>query len=161
PSRANRNLHILSRLRLGAGGATLDVMGRSDANVDIPYLIHQVLQPPSIDLHVILNGQMHHEVFVPWDPVPHTDLVNADQVLVPPHTSTAVFSPEGTMPSGPGPAPTVPCWLVDLQFAAGLGPTLVRMWIEQPLSKALDHRIEQYHNGTLHRVLVADDWVPA
>src|SRR5262249_39669403 len=81
PARANSKLHVLSKLQLSAGGGTFDVMGRSDAMGDIPYLIHQVLQPPSIDLHILLQGNLRQQAFVPWDPVPRTDLRNADQVL--------------------------------------------------------------------------------
>jgi hypothetical protein len=160
PSRADCVLHILSKWQ-NTNGGTLNVMGRSSDPNDIPFLIKQVLAPPSIDFHVKSHGQLRHVPFVAWDPIPRTDLRFADQVLVPPGTYAAAVAPAGTVPKGPGAAPTAPCWVVDLQFpaAATQGPTLVRMWIDQ--ANAVDRRVEQHSGATLQRVIVSDGWAQA
>ena len=102
-----------------------------------------------------------HIPFIAWDALPGTELKNVDQVLLL-NGITAVMSPAGMMPQGPGSVPEVACWLVDLQLLPpGLGgpsPDLMRLWIEQSPTKALDHRIEQYRGANLLRVIVSEDW---
>jgi hypothetical protein len=164
PNPDRKVVHIVSKWQPEIRGGTLDVMGRiTQGNPnDLRFLIQQSLdQPPNaIEAWRMMFGQVHRTAFVPWDGLPGTEVKNADLVIPNPQAFTAAFSPAGTATQGPGPAPGVACWLVDLRFVPppDPGPDLARLWIDQSPSKAVDHRIEQYRGGTLLRVIVSEGW---
>jgi len=166
PQPDSKTLHLLSRWDPTNG--TFKVMGRIKGNpYEIPFLIHQQLNQPlaKIGMWTAIAGHLSHRAFIAWDSLPLTEVRYVDQVIVPLAAFTATESPAGTLPQGPGLVPTAACWLIDLHMLppgfGGPGPDLVRLWIEQPLTKALDHRIEQYRGNDLVRVIVSEGWVAA